>query len=80
MSLFAGSKVQFSTGFGDYTSERDTLFRGLTMDEILSEIGRAHRCRPIKRIQATRGRRRGAYRPAARRMHSIRPTDGYRGW
>jgi hypothetical protein len=37
---------QFSTGFGDYTSERDTLFRGLTMDEMLSEIRRTPRRRP----------------------------------
>ena len=48
---------QFGTGFGDYTRERDTIFRGLTMDEILSEIRRTHRRRPIKRMQPTRKKR-----------------------
>ena len=46
--------TQFSTGFGDYTSERDTLFRGLTMNEILSEIRRMQRRGPPKRMQPTR--------------------------
>jgi hypothetical protein len=49
--------TQFSTGFGDYTSERDAIFRGLTMDEILSEIRRAQRRRPIKRLQPPRKKR-----------------------
>jgi hypothetical protein len=48
--------TQFGTGFGDYTRERDTTFRGFTMDEILSEIRRTHRRRP-KRIQPTRKKR-----------------------
>jgi hypothetical protein len=48
--------TQFGTGFGDYTCERDTIFRGLTMDEILSEIRRTHRRRPSKRMQPTRKR------------------------
>lgn len=29
---------QFSTGFGDYTAERDALFGSLTLDEILAEV------------------------------------------
>lgn len=31
---------QFSTGSGNYTQERDTLFQDLTLDEILTEIRR----------------------------------------
>lgn len=31
---------QFSTGSGNYTQERDTLFQDLTLDEILAEIRR----------------------------------------
>jgi hypothetical protein len=49
--------TQFGTGFGDYTRERDTIFRGLTMDEILSEIRRTHRRRPTKRVQPARKKR-----------------------
>jgi hypothetical protein len=41
--------TQFGTGFGDYTRERDTIFRGLSMDEILAEIRRAHRRKPNRR-------------------------------
>jgi hypothetical protein len=48
--------TQFGTGFGDYTRERDAIFRDLTMDEILSEIGRTHRGRP-KRIRPTHKKR-----------------------
>lgn len=29
---------QFTTGYGDYTKERDALFKDLTLDEILSAI------------------------------------------
>ncbi len=29
---------QFSTGSGDYTKERDALFEGLTLEQILDEI------------------------------------------
>ena len=49
--------TQFGTGFGDYTRQRDTIFRGLTMDEILSEIRRTHRRGPNKRTQPTRKKR-----------------------
>ena len=49
--------TQFSTGFGDYTRERDAIFRSFTMDEILSEIRRTHRHRPNKRMQPTRKKR-----------------------
>jgi hypothetical protein len=49
--------TQFGTGLGDYTRERDTTFRGVTMDEILSEIRGMPRRRPNKRIQPTRKKR-----------------------
>jgi hypothetical protein len=29
---------QFTTGYGDYTSERDALFAGATLDQILADI------------------------------------------
>lgn len=29
---------QFTTGYGDYTKEREALFKDLTLDEILSTI------------------------------------------
>lgn len=29
---------QFTTGYGDYTEERDTLFTDLTLDELLAAI------------------------------------------
>ena len=29
---------QFTTGYGDYTVERDTLFADVTLDEILTDI------------------------------------------
>ena len=45
--------TRFGTGLGDYTRQRDTTFRGLTMDEILSEIRRTHQRRPNKGIQPT---------------------------
>ena len=32
---------QFTTGHGDYTAERDTLFVGETLDEIIAGIMRA---------------------------------------
>ena len=52
--------TQFGTGFGDYTRERDTIFRGISMDEILSEIRRTQRGRPHKRIRpAPKKRARG---------------------
>jgi hypothetical protein len=31
---------QFTTGYGDYTQERDELFAGMTLDDIISEIKR----------------------------------------
>jgi hypothetical protein len=33
---------QFSTGHGDYTAERDTLFPGETLDQIIAGIKRAN--------------------------------------
>lgn len=34
---------QFTTGYGDYTAERDTLLGSMTLEDILSEIkGSAH--------------------------------------
>ena len=32
---------QFTTGYGDYTEERDALFKDLTLDEILATIKKA---------------------------------------
>ena len=29
---------QFTTGYGDYTAERDALFADMTLDDILTEI------------------------------------------
>jgi hypothetical protein len=29
---------QFTTGYGDYTEEREDLFKGLTLEEILSAM------------------------------------------
>ena len=31
---------QFTTGYGNYTEEREQLFAGMTLDEIVSEIKR----------------------------------------
>jgi hypothetical protein len=31
---------QFTTGYGDYTQEREQLFAGMTLDSIVSEIKR----------------------------------------
>ena len=32
---------QFTTGYGDYTKERDALLKDLTLDEILAAIKKA---------------------------------------
>jgi len=32
---------QFSTGYGNYTEERDALFQDLTLDQILSDVRQA---------------------------------------
>jgi hypothetical protein len=32
---------QFTTGYGDYTEEREALFKELTPDEILSTLNKA---------------------------------------
>jgi hypothetical protein len=37
---------QFTTGQGDYTSERDALFAGETLDQILAGIKRAKSAEP----------------------------------
>jgi len=29
---------QFTTGYGNYTEERDILFEGMTLDDMVSEI------------------------------------------
>ncbi|MBE7533865.1 MAG: hypothetical protein HND44_21980 [Chloroflexi bacterium] len=34
---------QFSTGFGDYTEEREKLFGHLTLDEVIAEIKRGQK-------------------------------------
>ena len=31
---------QFTTGYGDYTKEREQLFANLTLDDLISEIKR----------------------------------------
>ena len=42
---------QFTTGFGDYTMERDALFADKTLDDILTEI-KLERAQPDNEIQA----------------------------
>jgi hypothetical protein len=37
---------QFTTGHGDYTSERDALFAGETLDQIIAGIKRAKSAEP----------------------------------
>jgi hypothetical protein len=37
---------QFTTGHGDYTSERDALFAGESLDQIISGIKRAKSAEP----------------------------------
>lgn len=32
---------QFTTGYGNYTEERETLFGDMTLDEVISEIKRS---------------------------------------
>lgn len=49
--------TQFGTGLGDYTRERNAIFRGLTMDDILSEMRRTQRRRPHKQMQPSHKRR-----------------------
>jgi hypothetical protein len=49
--------TQFSAGFGNYTRDRDTLFRNLAMEDILSEIRRTRRPSPNKRTRPTRRKR-----------------------
>jgi len=36
---------QFTTGYGNYTEERDILFEGMTLDDILSEIKKERKTR-----------------------------------
>lgn len=33
--------TQFTTGYGDYTEERETLFKDLTLDDILTTMKKA---------------------------------------
>ncbi|MGO9464043.1 MAG: hypothetical protein ACLQIB_15780 [Isosphaeraceae bacterium] len=33
---------QFTTGHGDYTAERDVLFAGETLDQIIADIKKVH--------------------------------------
>lgn len=49
--------TQFGTGLGDYTRERNVIFRGLTMDNILSEIRHTEHGKPHKPMQTSRKRR-----------------------
>jgi hypothetical protein len=50
---------QFSTGFGDYTKERDALFRDLTLDELFAAMDASHpraQAKPSRRGQTARRR------------------------
>jgi hypothetical protein len=49
--------TQFGTGLGDYTRERNAIFRGLTMDDILSEMRPTQRRRSHKQMQPSHKRR-----------------------
>jgi hypothetical protein len=49
---------QFSTGYGNYTDEREALFADLTLDEIVSATRRARPGHvPNKRLRQTPGKR-----------------------
>ncbi len=37
---------QFTTGYGNYTEEREHLFAGLTLDDVIAEIKRKNAARP----------------------------------
>ena len=39
---------QFTTGYGNYTEEREQLFGSMTMDEIVTEIERKRDQQPSK--------------------------------
>lgn len=43
---------QFTTGYGDYTQERDGLFADLTLDDMVSEIKRNRSEKPGRRQPA----------------------------
>lgn len=49
--------TQFGTGLGDYTRERNAIFRGLTMDDILSEMRPTQRRRSRKQMPPSHKRR-----------------------
>ncbi len=34
---------QFTTGYGNYTEERDILFEGMTLDDMVSEIKKSRK-------------------------------------
>ena len=34
---------QFTTGYGDYTKEREEIFRGKSLDDIVSEIEKSRK-------------------------------------
>jgi hypothetical protein len=40
--------AQFSVGSGDYTAERDTMFAGLTLDQLITDIRRTSAGKPGK--------------------------------
>jgi hypothetical protein len=37
---------QFHAGYGNYTEERDQLFTGMTVDDIVAEIKQARKIEP----------------------------------
>ena len=46
---------QFTTGYGDYTQERELLFVDMTLDSIVSEIERKRRpSRPVRKEAKSR--------------------------
>lgn len=64
---------QYTTGYGDYTAQRDELFAGMTLDDIVSEIKQRRKLHPLARKaqpkkRATgkhlRSRREGRQKPA----------------
>lgn len=43
---------QFTTGYGNYTEERDQLFAGMTLDDIVSEIKQKRAARLARDTEA----------------------------
>ena len=54
---------QFSTGYGNYTRERDQLFRALTLDEMLGAMATESNAKARPNKGAATDRAHGAVRP-----------------